>query len=133
MTLANAPIIFKVGLQELTAQSTMEAEFVATALVTKEGVFCSNMILELGFYESSGSVPLHIDNISALHVAGNRTYSPRAKHIALSYFLVQYLVEEGKVRIHYVKSEDQLAGLGTKHHSKHHHRDLIKLISEFKA
>ena len=131
--LANAPISFKVGLQGLTAQSTMEAELVAAALAMKEAVSCSNMILELGFDKSFGSVPLYIDNTSTLDVAGNRTYSPRATHIALRYFLVQELVEECKVDIHYVKSEDQLADLGTKHHSKHRHRDLIKFMNEFKA
>ena len=131
--LANDPISFKVGLQGLTAQSTMEAELVAAALAMKEAMFCSNIMLELGFGKSFGSVPLYIDSTSALHVAGNRTYSPRAKHIALKYFFVQELVEEGKVSIHYVKSEDQLADLGTKHHSKHRHRDLIKFINEFKA
>ena len=131
--LTNAPISLQVGLQGLTAQSTMEAELVAAALAMKEAVFCSNMVLELGFGESFGSVLLYIDNTSALHVAGNRTYSPRSKHIALRYFFVQELVEEGKVSIHYVKSEDQLADLGNKHHSNHRHLDLIKLINEFKA
>ena len=131
--LANAPTSFKVGLQGLTAQSTMEAKLVAAALAMKEAVFFSNMMLELGFEKSFSSVPLYIDNTSALHVAGNRTYSPRAKHIELRYFFVQELVEEGKASIRYVKSEDQLADLGTKHHSKHRHRNLIKLINELKA
>ena len=128
MTVAYAPIIFEVKQQGLTTQPTMEAELVAAVLTIKEeAVFCSNMMSELGFGESFGSVPLHIDNTSALHIAGNRTYSPRAKHIALRYyFFVQELVEEGKVSIHYVKSEDQLADLGTKHHSTHRHRDLIQ-------
>ena len=57
-----------------------------SSLAMKEAVFFSNMMLELGFDESLGSVPLYINNASALHVAGNRTYSPRAKHIALRYF-----------------------------------------------
>ena len=105
----------------------------AAALVMKKAVFCSNMMLELGFDKSFGSVPLYINNTSALHVAGNCTYNPRAKHIALRCFFVQELVEEGKVSIHYVKSKDQLADLDTKHHSKHRHRDLIKFINEFKA
>ena len=35
VTLANAPIIFKGGLQGLTTQSTMEAELVAAALTIK--------------------------------------------------------------------------------------------------
>ena len=79
------------------------------------------------------ALPLYIDNTSTLRVAVNRTYSPRAKHIALRYFFVQELVEEGKVTIHYVKSMDQLLDLGTKYLSKHCPRDLIKLINEFKA
>ena len=133
---AKTPIIFKVDLQGLTAQSTMmEAELVAAALAMKdEAVFCSNTMSGLGFGESFGSVPLHIYNTSALHITDNRTYIPRAKHIALRYkFFLQELVE-GKVSIHYVKSVGQLTDfLGTKHHRKHRHRDLIEFINDFKA
>ena len=71
MTVANAPIIFKVELQGLTAQPAMEASMALT--IKEEAVFCSNMMLELGFDESFGSVPLHIDYMSALHIADNRT------------------------------------------------------------
>ena len=132
---ANALIIFKVGLQGQTVQSTMEAELVAAALAMKdEAVFCSNMMSELGFGESFGSVPLHIDHTSALYIAGNHTYIPRAKHIALRYYLFVQELVEGKVGIHYVKSEGQLADfLGTKHHRKHRHCDLIEFINDFKA
>ena len=131
---ANAPIIFEVELQGLTAQPTIKAELVAAALTMKEeAVFCSNTMSGLDFGESFGSVPLHIDNTSALHITDNRTYIPRAKHIALKYyFFVQERVE-GKVSIHYVKSEGQLADLGTKNHRKHRHRDLIEFINDFKA
>ena len=71
----------------LTAQSTMEAELVVAALAMKKAaVFCSIMMLELGFDESFGSVSLYIDNTLALYVAGKHcTYSPRANHIALRY------------------------------------------------
>ena len=75
VVLANAPVSFKVVLQRLTAQSTMEAELVAAALVMKEAVFCSNMTKELRFGTRIDSVPPCIDNTSVLHVAGNRTYS----------------------------------------------------------
>ena len=98
--LSNGPVSSKVGIQGRNAQSTMETELVMATLTVKEAIFCSNMMLELGFKERSGSVPLYIDNTSVLHVAGNRTYSPRAKHIALRYFFVQEVVEEGKMIIH---------------------------------
>ena len=76
--LSNGPISFKVGIQGLTAQSTMKAELMAGAFTMKKAIFCSNMMPELGFKEGFGSVPDYIENTSALHVAGNRRYSPRA-------------------------------------------------------
>ena len=54
--LVNASINFRVGLQGPTAQFTMEAELVATALTMKEAVFCSNILLELGFDEQRAVV-----------------------------------------------------------------------------
>ena len=99
---SNDPISFKVGIQGLTAQSTMEAELMAAALTMKVAVLCSNMMLELGFKEEFGSAPLFTDSLSALHVAGNRTYSPRAEHITLRHFFVQGLVGESKITIYFV-------------------------------
>ena len=99
--LSDGPVSFKVGLQGLTAQSTMEAELVAAALTMKEAVFCSNMTKELGFGMRFNNVPVYIDNASTLHVAGNQTYSPRVKHVALRFYFVQELVKEGRISIHY--------------------------------
>ena len=72
--ISNGSINFTVGIQGLTAQFTMEAKLVAAALTMKEAVFCSNMMLELGFKEGFGSVLLYIDSKSALHIAGNRPH-----------------------------------------------------------
>ena len=119
------------GLQGLNAQSTLEAERVAAALTMKEAVFGKNMMEELRFKNGFGSVPLYIGNSSALHVAGNRTYSPRTKHIALRYFLVQELVEDDTIIIVYVKTQDQLADIWTKHINKQRHRELINNIRGF--
>ena len=123
---SKGPVSFKVAIQGLIAQSTMEAELVAAALTMKKAVFCSNMMLELGFKEGLGSVSLYMDSTSALHVAGNCTYSPRAKRIVLRYFFVQELVEEGKITVHFVKTQDQSTDLGSP-------RALIKVIREFEV
>ena len=116
------------------AQSTMEAELVAAALTMKEAMFCYN-IKELGLGTRFDNVPVYNDNTSTLHVAGNYTYSPRVKHVALRFFFIQKLliVKEGRISIHYVKTEDRLADIGTKHLSKHRQRCLIKLIGDFEA
>ena len=47
--ICKAPISFKTRQHNLTAMSTMETELVAGAPATKEAVFCSNMMKELGF------------------------------------------------------------------------------------
>ena len=99
--LLDGPVSFKVELQGLTAQSTMEAELVAAALTMKETLFCSNMMKELGFGMRFDNAPVYIDNTSTLHVAGNQTYSSRVKQIALRFFFVQELVKEGRISIHY--------------------------------
>ena len=91
--LSDGPACFKVGLQGLTAQLTMEAELVAAALTMKEAAFCSNMMKELGFGTRFDNVPVYVDNTSTLHVAGNQTYSPRVKHVALRFFFIQELVK----------------------------------------
>ena len=96
--LANGLMSFKVGLQSLAVQFAMEAELEAAALAMKEAVFCSNIMVELGFEKGVSSVPLYLDN-TLLHIAGNRTDSPRAKHIVLRDIFVQALVEERKTTV----------------------------------
>ena len=131
--LSDGPVSFKVGLQGLTAQPTMEAELVAAALAMKEAVIFSNLMMELAFGTRFDNVPVYIDKTSTLHVAGSQTCSPRVGRVALRFFFVQKLVKEGRISIHYVKTEDQVADISTKHPSKHRHRYLIKLISDFEA
>ena len=96
--LANGPISFKVSLHSLTAQFTMEVELVAAALTITEVVFCSNIMVELGFKKEFSSVPVYLDNISTLHVTGNRTYSAWAKYVALRYYFTKELVEGARSR-----------------------------------
>ena len=73
MMMCNGPVSFKVGMQGIIAQSTMETEVVAAALAMKEAIYCAGMMGELEFEETFTCVPIHIDNNSALHVAGNKT------------------------------------------------------------
>ena len=106
MMFCKAPVSFRSGVQSLAAISTMEAELVAGALAMKEDVFCSNMLIELGFGKEFEKVPLHFDSTAILHVIGNHAYSSRTKHIALRFFYIRELVSEGKITINYISTED---------------------------
>ena len=109
----------------------MEAELVAAALAIKEAVFCSNMLIEPGSGKEAEKVPLYIDNTATLHVIGNRAYSSRTKHIALRFFYIRELVSEGKMTIHYVSTEDNLADIGTKHLTKQRLQQLLHKFKNF--
>ena len=99
----------------------------------EEAVYCANMLQELGFGDTFKLVPLHIDNTSAPHVAGNHTFSSHAKHVALRLFYVREIVQEGKVSIYYVPTEDNVSDLRTKFLNNNRHRYLIGQIKDFKA
>ena len=129
--LANAPMSFRSGLQGLTAMSTMEAELVASALAMEKAVFCSNILTELGFGKEFAQMPVYCDNTATLHALGNRSFSSRITHIALRFFFIRKLVTEGKISIHYVPTEDNLADIGTKHFNKHRFKHLMDLINNF--
>lgn len=63
--------------------STMEAELVASAYATKEAVFCSNMLTELGFAKEFAQVPLFCNNTATLHALGNRSFSSQGRSTSL--------------------------------------------------
>ena len=127
----DAPIGFKSGLQGLTAMSDMEAELVASALSMKGGVFCSNMLTELGFGKDIAKVPLYCDNTPTLHALGNRSFISRTKHIALCFFFIRKLVSEGRISTHYIPTDINPANICTKVLNEHRMRNLLDIISNF--
>ena len=68
--LSDARVSFKLGVKGLTAQCTITAVLVDAALPMKEAGFSSNTMKRLGLGMRFDSVPLYIDNTSALHVPG---------------------------------------------------------------
>ena len=106
-------------MQGLTVQPAMEAELVVAVLAMKEAVYCAGMMGELGFEETFKCAPIQIDNTSALHVARNKTYSSRAKHVALRLFYVCEIIQQGEISIRFIPTEFNTADIETKFLSKH--------------
>ena len=121
----------EMGHEGLIALSTMEPELVAAALTMKDAVFWKKMMDKRTSKDGFDSVPPYIDNTSALHVAGNYTYSPRTQPIALRSFFAQELVEDGTITVYYVKTRDQPTNIRTAHLNNQHHRELINKIRNF--
>ena len=57
---------------------------------------------------------LCIDNKSAIEISQNPVYHGQTKHIEVRYHFIRNCVEENKVMLKYVRTDDQLADLFTK-------------------
>ena len=57
---------------------------------------------------------LCIDNKSAIEISRNPVHHDRTKHIEVRYHFIRKCVEEGKVNLRYVWTEDQLIDSFTK-------------------
>ena len=101
-------------MQEVTASGTSEAEYVALSEVVKEVLFLRQV---QEFMEPSmrvGAVNVFEDNEGAIKLATNKHASRRTKHIDVKHHLVRDASDARKVRVAYVRSEDQHADLLTK-------------------
>jgi hypothetical protein len=57
---------------------------------------------------------LLVDNKSAISLAKNPVFHERSKHIDIRYHFIRECVEQGRVGIDYIRTNDQLADVLTK-------------------
>lgn len=115
-TLANSPITWKSQEQNVVAQSTTEAEYLALALGVKEALWLKSFLKKLDI--SVSSVKIGVDNQSANKLTQVQQLHNRTKHIDIKVHFVRDECEKGNITIFYVQSSDQLADLFTKALSK---------------
>ena len=114
LMLANRAINWHSRRQEVTASGTSEAEYVALSEVVKEVLFLGQV---QEFMEPSirvGVVNVLEDSEGAIKLATNKYASRRTKDIDVKHHLVWDASDARKVRVAYVRSEDQHANLLTK-------------------
>ncbi|GMF66379.1 unnamed protein product [Phytophthora lilii] len=92
LLLGGAPVVFKSKRQATVALSSAEAEYMSLALATQEVVWLRYLLLEMGFKVQKPTT-VYLDNKSAISIASNHGYTPRAKHIDLRAHFVRDHVE----------------------------------------
>jgi hypothetical protein len=118
---AGCPIVWASKLQTQIALSTTEAEYIALSTALRDTIPLMNLVQELqgnGFDYSVTKPTIHCkvfeDNSGALEIATVHKYRPRTKHINTQYHHFRQYVDEGKITIIAIKSEDQRADVLTK-------------------
>jgi transposase InsO family protein len=96
--LANAAIGWASRKQRTVAQNTTEAEYMAMADASNQGVWYRSFLRELG-YDVNAPIPLHCDNKGAVDLALNPVTGRRSKHIEIRHHVVREYSESGQISL----------------------------------
>ena len=99
--------------QATVALSTAEAELMAITELTKEIMWLKQMVSEMGFDEVLPAVE-HSDNQAAVNITNNDVDHNRTKHIEIRHMYVRSEIKTGKIKIQWVRTEQQTADIFTK-------------------
>jgi hypothetical protein len=119
--------------QKVVAQSSTEAELYAEVAAINEMSWLRGLLTEIGIYDiTRDDAPLlYGDNQSAQKLTENGVKSERTKHIDIKYHFITNEVNEGRVKLQWVPTAQQLADILTKSLSVQQHETLTKkLMSE---
>ena len=102
--MSNGPISWKSQKQSTVALSSCEAEYISLCTATQEANWWLQFSRELCPQEN---VKILCDNQSAIAIGMDKGYSSKSKHIDIKYYFVRQMIEENKIDVEYVPSEDQ--------------------------
>jgi len=113
--------------QRTTAQSTVEAEYMAAASATKEAVWLSALLTGIGC-APSGPIVLRVDNEGAIKLAENPRHHDLTKHIAVRYHLLRDHIAAGLILLTHIATELQAADVLTKGLLRERHDDATRML-----
>ena len=132
----NCLVAWKSRSQKHVTLSSTEAEYVAISDVCTEIMFI-RMVLEFLGVRVRMPITVHCDNIGAIFLSYNAKISQRTKHIDTKYRYVGEYVEQGTVKIVFVRSEDNVADVLTKNTSletfKKHASRFLDVTTDIKS
>jgi len=125
--LGGGPITWTSKTQPTVAQSSTEAELMAATFTSKEAVHLRQLCYDLKI-DCDDPTIICEDNQGAIALSLNPVFHERTKHIRVKYFYVRECVQEGEVKLHYVRTDKQLADVLTKATSKGIFVDMVDTL-----
>jgi hypothetical protein len=128
-TYAGGPITWSSKLQRSVSTSTIEAEYHALAYTGKEAVWIRSMLDQL--YQSRYTdkpTLIYRDNQGAITLVKNPEFHARTKHIDVSAHYVRELVEDHKISLVYIQTDEMLADMLTKPLRKVRHLQNVQQV-----
>jgi hypothetical protein len=103
--LGNNLVTWQSQKQKVVALSSCEAEYIAATTAACQGVWLARLLAELRG-EEADAVTLKIDNQSAIQLSKNPVFHDRSKHIDTRYHFIRECIEEGRVKIEFIGTDD---------------------------
>ncbi|KAF2302477.1 hypothetical protein GH714_036499 [Hevea brasiliensis] len=105
--------LLKIANQEVVAQSTAEAEFVAATAAVNQAIWLKKILSDLQLEQEQGTKIL-VDNQAAIAISLNPVFHGKTKHFNIKLFFLREVQKNGDVNLVYCKTEDQVADIFTK-------------------
>ena len=129
--LSGSAITWSSKRQQSTALSSTEAEYMAASAATKEAIWLRSFLSELGQLRLPYTVPLLIDNQSAIALIKNPEHHEQTKHIAVRYHFIRDAYEDSVIEPEYVLTGDQVADVLTKPLAREKHTRFLNAMGLF--
>jgi len=99
--------------QEVIAQSTAEAEYVAATAAVNQAIWIRKLMVDLQM-EQKESTQILVDNQVAISIAKNPVFHGKTKLFKLKLYFLREVQREGEIQLIYCKTENQNADILTK-------------------
>jgi hypothetical protein len=113
MFVMGVPVLWKSKIQRNVTLSSTEAEYVAMSEAAKEIKFLVQVMMSMGI-KVELPIVVRVDNVGAIFMAENASATSRTRHVDARYHYVREFIEEGFIKIIFVRSKDNLADGFTK-------------------
>ena len=108
----SAFVSWKTKKQSVVALSSCEAEYIAIAFATQEGLFLQKLFSVL--YSKAVEIVLNVDNQGAVALSKNKVSQQRSKHIDVKYHFIRDQVDNGNLCPVHVPTVSNIADAFTK-------------------
>jgi hypothetical protein len=105
--------VWKSKQQQSVTLSSSEAEYVALSEAAKELKFVAQTLESIGI-KVKYPITVFVDNVGAIFMAENVTATKQTRHVHTRYRYVYEEVEDGRIIVRFVKTEENLADPYTK-------------------
>jgi hypothetical protein len=116
--------------QGTVALSSTEAEYNSLSECAQESIFTQNLIKEL--LNIFLTAIIYEDNLGAIYLAKNQQVSSRTKHIDIRHNFLRDLMQDKRIEVRFIRSENNSSDITTKNTSAPIHNLHTEMIKEGK-